>query len=44
MRRSLIGSSHGEELWLLNFLSEGGACLSIIVRKGLQNWLAFSPD
>ena len=41
---SLIDSNHGEELWAMTFNREGGACLSITVRKKSQNWFAFSTD
>ena len=34
-------SPHGEELRVITFRREGGACLSSTVRKKSQNWLAF---
>ena len=41
---SLIDSSHGQELWVMGFCREGGACLSSTVRKKSQNLFAFSTD
>ena len=41
---SLIDSSHGEELCVITFRREGGACLSSTVRKKSQNLFAFSTD
>ena len=41
---SLIDSNHGEELWVMTFRREGGACLSSAVHINSQNWFAFSTD
>ena len=36
--------NNGEELWVISFRREGGACLSSTVCKKSQYWLAFSTD
>ena len=41
---SFVYSNHGDELSVMAFHREGGACLSSTVRKMSQNWFAFSSD
>ena len=43
-RSYLIVSYHGEELCLINFYGDDGACLFCMLHKKSQNWFAFLID
>ena len=41
---SLIDSNHGEDLWVISFRREGGACLSSTVRKKSADENSETPE